>query len=241
MTKQTGEFWTLIPDYIYSFEELKPSDRELFGAIKGLTSTYGYCNASTKFLADRIRVSERTVTRSIGLLKKLHLIRVETERFNGATKKRKVFVREVDLAMDIGASDGQSVKPAMANLSKNDGQSGAVQGDLQGDLTKRARPQKKQSPPGYRDGCIPIPQYENVYMTEAEIKKLETQFEIEDVDAKVASLDSYIENGVKKYVAFKNHYKTLLGWLKSGALAKAEKQTLEEERRAHWNSNRHQS
>jgi hypothetical protein len=67
--------------------------------------------------------------------------------------------------------------------------------------------------PGYRDGAQKIG--DHVYLKAQEYNKMKAEFGKDHVRAKITSLDANIENGNKKYMAFKNHYKTILGWLRN--------------------------
>lgn len=69
--------------------------------------------------------------------------------------------------------------------------------------------------PGYRDGTQKVG--DHVWLKVQEYNKLKAEFGKDHVRAKITSLDANIENGQKKYLAFKNHYKTMLGWLRNDA------------------------
>lgn len=58
---------------------------------------------------------------------------------------------------------------------------------------------------------------DHVYLKPEEMVKLIREFGKKHVVAKITALESGIENGIRKYVAYKNHYKTILSWLRSDA------------------------
>lgn len=76
----------------------------------------------------------------------------------------------------------------------------------------------KKTPPGWREGCEPGGEFGNVFMTPAEFDKLAAQFGQARVVTKIADLDAEIENGTKKYRAYKNHYATIAKWCRMDAV-----------------------
>jgi len=71
------------------------------------------------------------------------------------------------------------------------------------------------SKPGYRDGTKTFGEYNNVFLTEVEYEKLISDFGSVAVDSKITSLDSNIENGVTKYLKFKQHAACVRNWCTS--------------------------
>lgn len=72
---------------------------------------------------------------------------------------------------------------------------------------------KKKEPPGYRKGCSKIGNH--VYLTRDEYEKLCAEFTRDHVRAKITGLEGGIEDGRKLYTGYKNHYLTILKWLRN--------------------------
>jgi len=72
---------------------------------------------------------------------------------------------------------------------------------------------KNKPPPGFRPDTTAMGPEKNVWLKPEEFEKLCTRFDSEDVKAKIVSLDTQIENGLKPYITYKNHNATIRNWL----------------------------
>jgi hypothetical protein len=72
-----------------------------------------------------------------------------------------------------------------------------------------------------RELITPVKDAESVKITETEYSTLCTDFGKNIIDTKIYSLDTYISNGGPKK-PYKNHYKTILNWLRRDGIKKIE-------------------
>lgn len=67
----------LLDDAIVKSDLLSSTEKLVYGVILALSNSKGYCYASNEYIAKRVSLSKRTITKAIGELKKLNYIRVE--------------------------------------------------------------------------------------------------------------------------------------------------------------------
>ena len=70
----------------------------------------------------------------------------------------------------------------------------------------------ERKPAGWRENCMEYGEYAHVWLTTEENVALCQEFGTEVVKAKITSLDANIENGNRKYMAYKNHAATIRNW-----------------------------
>lgn len=81
---------------------------------------------------------------------------------------------------------------------------------------KETETQKRDKKPhGWREKTQEYGMYGRVYLTLDEYEELTQEFGEQNLKAKITSLDANIENGLKKYLQYKNHCATLRNWLTS--------------------------
>lgn len=68
----------ILYDSIVKSKKINSTDKLVYGVIKALASNKGYCYASNDYISKRVNLSKRTITKSIGNLRKENYIRVET-------------------------------------------------------------------------------------------------------------------------------------------------------------------
>ena len=68
----------VIESSIVKSNSINSTDKLVYGIIKALTNNLGYCYASNDYIAKKINLSKRTISKSISNLKKANYIRVET-------------------------------------------------------------------------------------------------------------------------------------------------------------------
>ena len=68
----------VIESSIVKSNSINSTDKLVYGIIKALTNNIGYCYASNDYIAKKINLSKRTISKSISNLKKANYIRVET-------------------------------------------------------------------------------------------------------------------------------------------------------------------
>lgn len=68
----------VIESSIVKSNSINSTDKLVYGIIKALTNSLGYCYASNDYISKKINLSKRTVSKSISNLRKANYIRVET-------------------------------------------------------------------------------------------------------------------------------------------------------------------
>ena len=68
----------ILDDSIVKSNKINSTDKLVYGVIKALTNNKGYCYASNDYISKKVNLSKRTITKSIGNLRKANYIRVET-------------------------------------------------------------------------------------------------------------------------------------------------------------------
>lgn len=67
----------LLDDTIVKSDLLSSTEKLVYGVILALSNHKGYCYASNEYIAKRVNLSKRTITKAIGELKKANYIRIE--------------------------------------------------------------------------------------------------------------------------------------------------------------------
>ena len=68
----------VLDDFIVKSNSINSTDKLVYGVIKALTNNLGYCYASNDYIAKKVNLSKRTISKSISNLRKANYIRVET-------------------------------------------------------------------------------------------------------------------------------------------------------------------
>lgn len=68
----------LLDDSIVKSKKINSTDKLVYGVILALSNHKGYCYASNDYIAKRVSLSKRTITKAISDLKKANYIKVET-------------------------------------------------------------------------------------------------------------------------------------------------------------------
>lgn len=95
---------TIIPGWIYDFN-LNPTQREVYGLINGLSSQTGYCYASNFWIANKLKVSERTISRVVSYLEDAGLVNVKTVAKKGARGGSMRFIYCTDATVNMLRDD----------------------------------------------------------------------------------------------------------------------------------------
>jgi hypothetical protein len=92
MEIEKGSYFIVIPVDVYEIEGLSPRAMVVFGLILSLTGNKdGYCVASNGYMAEILKVSERTISGCIAELKQHKLIAVEV----GQSKQTRTLYRRI--------------------------------------------------------------------------------------------------------------------------------------------------
>lgn len=101
-----------IPKEVYLNQDLNWIEKILFVEINSLDKNKRGCFASNEYLADFLETSERTVSRGISKLKKLHLIK--QKNFDG---RRRILLSQLNL--DYAKTSRQTRQKCLGRLDKN--------------------------------------------------------------------------------------------------------------------------
>lgn len=93
------KFPLIAPGDIQDLEGISHTDIVLYANLYGLTQSKGYCWATNDYLAGRLKVSERTLQRSLSALQEMGLIEVKQEE-----NMRRVYLTRGATAMTGGVT-----------------------------------------------------------------------------------------------------------------------------------------
>lgn len=79
----------MIDDSIIESNKINSTEKLVYGVITSLAKQKGYCWGSNEYLAKKLNLSKRTITKSISDLKKANLIRVENVNY-----ERKIYLAD---------------------------------------------------------------------------------------------------------------------------------------------------
>lgn len=80
----------VLDDFIVKSNSINSTDKLVYGIIKALTNNLGYCYANNDYISKKVNLSKRTITKSIGNLKKANYIRVEIINY-----QRKIYLNSI--------------------------------------------------------------------------------------------------------------------------------------------------
>lgn len=81
----------VLDDFIVKSNSINSTDKLVYGVIKALTNNLGYCYANNDYISKKVSLSKRTITKSIGNLKKANYIRVEIINY-----QRKIYLANIE-------------------------------------------------------------------------------------------------------------------------------------------------
>ena len=122
--KETIGYYSVIPATVLYNKELKANEKLLYAIITSLTCKEGYCFASNKYLAEKLDVNPKTISRWISDLRdkgfiKLELIRNENKQII----QRKIYINDVPYPLNNGyqyqSKNGQAIHQKVENNIKN--------------------------------------------------------------------------------------------------------------------------
>lgn len=70
----------IFEDTMLKDDSINSTDKLIYGIIGVLSNNKGYCYANNDYLSKQLNLSKRTITNSIGKLKKARYIKVENEK-----------------------------------------------------------------------------------------------------------------------------------------------------------------
>lgn len=79
MIEEKGSFWALIPCPLLMDKHVSDGAKMLYLHISGLLNTQGFCADTNAFLAERMGVSEASISRYVALLAKRGYVKMEVE------------------------------------------------------------------------------------------------------------------------------------------------------------------
>ena len=88
MNEKPG-YWAVLPAQVRYDPSIPPNAKLLYAEISALTDVSGYCFASNAYFEQLYDLSERTVSRLIGVLESAGYIRIEDKA--GGREKRKIY------------------------------------------------------------------------------------------------------------------------------------------------------
>ena len=91
-----SNYYAIIPATVRYNQNLKSSEKLLYGEITALTNTKGYCYASNRYFASLYNVTLHTVSQWVSHLEKLGYITIEMIRDNKKViRERRIYINDV--------------------------------------------------------------------------------------------------------------------------------------------------
>lgn len=78
--KENPSYWAVIPAAVRYDKKLPPNAKLLYGEVTALADKYGYCYAQNSYFVDLFGLSERSITRLLGILVDRGYLRIDVVR-----------------------------------------------------------------------------------------------------------------------------------------------------------------
>lgn len=107
-------YYSIIPATILYNNELKANEKLLYAIITSLSNKEGYCFASNKYLAEKLKVNPKTVSSWISDLRNRNFIVVKQIRNeNKQIIQRRIYIKDVPYPLNngymYGSKNGQAI------------------------------------------------------------------------------------------------------------------------------------
>ena len=111
-------YYSIIPATVLYNKELKANEKLLYAMITSLSNKEGYCFATNKYLAEKLDVNPKTISRWISDLKDRNFIIVEQIRNeNKQIIQRKIYINDVPYPLNnvymYQSKNGQAIHQIM--------------------------------------------------------------------------------------------------------------------------------
>ncbi len=77
----------ILDDSIVKSKKINSTEKLVYGVITSLANNKGYCYASNEYIAKKVNLSKRSISKAISDLKKANYIRFETDDY-----QRKIYL-----------------------------------------------------------------------------------------------------------------------------------------------------
>ncbi len=116
--KESIGYYSVIPATVLYNKDLKANEKLLYAIITSLACKEGYCFASNKYLAEKLDVNPKTVSRWISDLRDKNFIIVELMRNeNNQIIQRKIYINDSPYPLNNGyqyqSKNGQAIHQKM--------------------------------------------------------------------------------------------------------------------------------
>lgn len=220
MTRIKDENYYVIHGWMLNQLNLKGVQLQIYAIVYGFSQCEDVeFTGSLSYLCDFTGTSKPTVIKALNDLQEKGLIFKREEKINGVQFNR----YSVTLPLVKNFNGGS--KESLMGLSKNfnGGSKETLHNNIYNNINikkeREATDVAKLSP---SEDKIILGEFENVFLTKAELDKLNTRWKPEQVASSIEDLSIYLRNSKKKY---SSHYATLLNWLKKDYPEQTEKQT----------------
>ena len=78
--KEKPSYWAVIPAAVRYDKKLPPNAKLLYGEVTALSDKHGYCYAQNSYFVDLFGLSERSITRLLGILVERGYLRIDVVR-----------------------------------------------------------------------------------------------------------------------------------------------------------------
>ncbi len=119
-------YYSIIPSTILYNNNLKPNQKLLYAIITSLSCKEGYCFASNKYLAEKLKVNPKTISNWISDLNSKGFIIVDIEKNeNNQVIQRRIYINDTPYPLKNGypspSNNGKGIHQMMEynNINKN--------------------------------------------------------------------------------------------------------------------------
>ena len=124
--ENTIGYYSVIPSTILYNDKLKPNQKLLYAIITSLSCKEGYCFASNKYLADKLKVNPKTISNWISDLNHKGFIIVDIVKSeNNQVVQRRIYINDIPYPLNNGypspSKSGKGIHQKMEynNINKN--------------------------------------------------------------------------------------------------------------------------
>ena len=215
LNKENPSYYSILTADVRYSADINWFEKVLFSDITSLTNKNGYCTASNKYFAKVFGVSVRTISRAISNLSEYKFIQCVIVR----DEQNEIIMRKIYLCHSVSIPMDKSVHTPMANsvdtpIAKNGVYNNTSNiNNINNNNKKNINTKKENQYMSFMnfDGMDHVSE---VFIELCQYDKLIEKFSVQQVHDKIIGLDEWQKNQPKSKLK-KDHYSTLLKWLKN--------------------------
>lgn len=196
-------YYAVIPASVRYCEDLKPSEKLLYGEITALASKSGECWATNQYFAQLYQVSPVSISRWVNALRKHGFINVQMIRSSGTQEIDKRVITVVD---PINRNDNTPYQNCKEGINKN--VNGGINKNVKENNTSMNNTSiNKREIYKEKDDYLTLGEFKNVRLAYEQLDHLKDKFV--DWEDRIERLSAYKAQTGRRY---KNDYATIIVW-----------------------------